>query len=160
MFGKAIFTLRRGGKILRLKALGKIGIILRAEWNIIVRREHRMIAALIRGLLRQMEGRRAVGRALPVQVDRIEVNHYWWAAGCESHQVILWKWCMHQRCFKPERFFFISDDGSQMLQRVDGRKWRFTYRSPSRKGGWLTFETNDLIETVTAHDPWNRARAG
>ena len=118
-----------------------------------------MIAALLRGLLRRVEGGMAASRAQPLQVDRIEVNHYWWAAGCESHQVILWQWSQRECCFKPQRFFFITDDASDMVRRVDGRTWRFTYRSQSRKRGWLTFETNDLIETVTAHDPWNRARA-
>ncbi len=28
----------------------------------------------------------AVGQSVPDQVDRIELNHYWWTAGCESHQ--------------------------------------------------------------------------
>jgi hypothetical protein len=118
-----------------------------------------MFAALLRVLLRRWERRVAARAELPIRVDRIEVNHYWWAAGCESHQVILWRWSEPEGRFKAERFFFIGEGTCDMPRRISGHRWRFTYRSQFRKGCWLIFETDDLIETVTAHDPWNRARA-
>ena len=117
-----------------------------------------MIVALLRVFL-QLCRNAADSSELPVRVDRIELNHYWWATGCENHQVILWRWSIEDAQFKAERFFFISDD-SDAPQRIDNGTWRFVYRSKrTRSERVLVFETDDLIETVTAHDPWNRARA-
>lgn len=117
-----------------------------------------MIVKLLRLWLRHMDWQTEQSRQAAVHVDRMEVNHYWWAAGCESHQVILWQWSDKESQFKAQRFFFLTDELGDLPCRVNGR-WRFTYRNKKRSGRLQIFETNDLIETVTAHDPWHRARA-
>ncbi len=99
----------------------------------------------------------AVGQSVPDQVDRIELNHYWWTAGCESHQVILWRWSNDQQRYLAERFFFVSGDGNENPFRV-GRKWRFVYKNKRNLRDVRVFETDDLIETVTSYDPWKRAQ--
>ena len=145
--------------ILRLKATGLLCNNRLPLKRTIMRREPRMIVALLRELLRLC--RTAVDNCEPpVRVDRIEWNHYWWATGCENHQVILWRWSAEDARFTAERFFFISGDGSDAPVQVGQRTWRFVYRN-NRSGNQrvLVFETDDLVETVTAHDPWNRARA-
>lgn len=91
-------------------------------------------------------------------VDRIELNHYWWAAGCESHQVIIWRWSASESRYRADHFFFVAADGSDNPYRF-GRKWRFVYRSPRNPRNVRVFETEDVIETVTAYDPWARDQA-
>ena len=124
-----------------------------------MRREPRMIVALLRELLRMCRDA-ADNCELPLRVDRIELNHYWWATGCENHQVILWRWSVEEAQFKAERFFFISGNEADAPRRIDNRTWRFVYRCKrTHRERVLVFETEDLIETVTAHDPWKSARA-
>ena len=119
-----------------------------------------MFMALLHALLLGQLKRYATGRHdRPQVVDRIEVNHYWWVAGCESHQVIIWRWSHKEAQFQAERFFFLRGDGSDLPRQVGDGVWRFTYRDEPRGQRAVVFETVDLIETVTAYDPWNRARA-
>lgn len=119
-----------------------------------------MLVAFLRALLlRQLERLASQRQSRPVTVDRIELNHYWWAAGCENHQVILWQWSPDEGQFKAQRFFFLDGDLSEVPRRLGNGNWRFTYYDKVRGNRVLVFETSDFIETVTAHDPWHRARA-
>ena len=119
-----------------------------------------MFMAMLRTLLlRQLDRLAGQWHNRPVIVDRIELNHYWWAAGCENHQVILWQWSQEEARYKAERFFFLDGDASEVPRRLAGGMWRFTYRDKVRGNRVLVFETSDFVETVTAHDPWHRARA-
>jgi hypothetical protein len=129
----------------------------RGRTETIVRMEHRMIASLLRLWLRSIERFAEANCVAAAYVDRMELNHYWWATGCESHQVIIWRWSEQQAQFQAQRFFFITGDDDDLPYQVNGR-WRFTYRSKPY-GKVQAFETVDFIETVTAHDPWQRARA-
>lgn len=119
-----------------------------------------MFMALLRSLLlRRIRYYAKHWQNRPSIVDRIELNHYWWVAGCESHQVIIWQWSPTQGRYTAVRFFFLSGDGSDLPERTSTGSWRFTYHDKLKTGRVLVFETADFLETVTAHDPWNRARA-
>lgn len=93
----------------------------------------------------------------PVRVDRIELNHYLWADGCESHQVILWRWSYRTARYDAERYFFVAADGSQDPFPIHGRRWRFIQRDVWGRRPDRVFEADELIETSTDYDPWKAA---
>ncbi len=91
------------------------------------------------------------------RVDRFELNHYLWADGCQSHQVILWRWNQLASQYEAERYFFVAADGSQDPFPLSGKRWRFIQRDVWGRRPDRVFEADDLLETFTDYDPWKAA---